>query len=354
MAQPTSDLNIKSIRPLIRPDKLIERLPITEDMARLVIQSRRGIRDIITGKDRRILILAGPCSVHDEVACLEYAERLAKLAEQIKDRVLIVMRAYFEKPRTTVGWKGFINDPHLNGSFDVETGLEKARNFILEVLARGLPVGTEWLDPITPQYLADMVSWGAIGARTVESQTHRELASGLSMPIGFKNGTGGTLHSIQIAVDAALASRVPHTFLSVDRWGNVSIVTTKGNPNGHVVLRGGASGPNYGPEHVARTTTMLEKAGLPPYLMVDCSHGNSGKDHRNQPIVFRNVIEQRLAGNRHIVAMMLESHLYEGAQKLGADPSQLKYGVSITDACIGWETTEELITEAYERLERGQ
>lgn len=336
--------------PLEPPDAFATRLPLTESIADLVADSRDQIQDIITGKDDRVLLLVGPCSIHDEKAGLEYAERLAGLKKRIEDRFLVVMRVYFEKPRTTVGWKGFINDPNLNGSFDVTNGLTRGRKFILDVLAAGLPTGIEWLDPVTPQYMADIISWGAVGARTVESQTHRELASGLSMPIGFKNGTGGTAHSIQIAVDAIVAARASHTFLSVDGYGRVSIIKTTGNPAAHVVLRGGVQGTNYDAKNVAEAVARLEKAGLPPYLMVDCSHGNSNKDHRNQPIVFRNVIDQRAAGNRSIVALMLESHLFEGNQKLEKDLSKLKYGVSITDACVGWETTEALLLESHAKL----
>jgi 3-deoxy-7-phosphoheptulonate synthase len=336
--------------PLEPPDAFVGRLPISESIAELVADSREQIHRILHGQDDRMLVLVGPCSIHDEKAGLEYAERLAKLKERVEDRIMVVMRVYFEKPRTTVGWKGFINDPHLNGSFDVPTGLTRARRFLLDVLEAGLPAGIEWLDPVTPQYLADVISWGAIGARTVESQTHRQLASGLSMPIGFKNGTGGTGHSIQIAVDAIVAARAPHTFLGVDGYGRVSVIKTTGNPDAHVVLRGGVQGPNYTAEHVADAATRLKKAGVSPYLMVDCSHGNSNKDHRNQPIVFRNVVEQRAAGNRHVAAVMLESHLYEGNQKLDGDISKLKYGVSITDACVGWETTEQLLLEAHSRL----
>lgn len=343
----TSNLHIESMTPLEPPDAFVHRFPITEPVADLVFRSREEIKRIISGQDSRMLVLAGPCSIHDEKAGLEYAGRLARLAGRVRDRILIVMRVYFEKPRTTVGWKGFINDPHLNGTFAMAEGLARGRQFLLDVLRVGLPAGTEWLDPVTPQYLADVISWGAIGARTVESQTHRELASGLSMPIGYKNGTGGTQHSIQIGVDAILAAKVTHTFLSVDGYGRVSVIKSTGNPDGHLILRGGVRGPNYAPEHVSDAVERLKKADIPPYLMIDCSHGNSSKDHRNQPLVFRNVMEQRLGGNRHIVAMMLESHLFEGSQKLGASPSSLKYGVSITDACIGWEETEALMMEAY-------
>ena len=345
----TSNLNIKNITPFEPPDGFLQRLPITPEISETVFRSREEIRRIVVGEDDRMIIIAGPCSIHDESAGLEYAQRLANLADRVKERILVVMRAYFEKPRTTIGWKGLINDPHMNGTFDVEVGLRRAREFMLAVLDLGLPTATEWLDLITPQYLADIVCWGAIGARTVESQTHRQLASGLSMPIGFKNGTGG---SIQIAVDALVAARTPHVFLSVDDYGRGSIVKTTGNPSGHIVLRGGKTGPNYGAEAVKGALGMLEEAGENLNVVVDCSHANSDKDHRMQPVVFRDVMRQRTGGNRHIVGAMMESHLFEGSQSLSGDPSQLRYGVSITDACIGWATTEELVTWCFEELSR--
>lgn len=342
------NLNIDSITHLETPHEFVNRLPLTPEMADTVTKGRQEILDIINGVDDRMLLIVGPCSIHDTKAGLEYAQKLAKLAPEIKDRVLVVMRVYFEKPRTTVGWKGLINDPHLNGTFDMATGLEMGRQFLLEVLKLGLPTATEWLDPVTPQYLADAVSWGAIGARTVESQTHRQLASGLSMPIGYKNGTGG---SIQIAVDAMLAAQEPHTFLSVEEDGKVSIVKTKGNAGGHVVLRGGSVGPNYDPGSVSRAASALTKAGFEPHIVIDCSHANSGKDHKRQPLVFRDVMHQRLNGTKEIAGMMLESHLNGGAQKATDDPSKLKYGVSITDACVDWDTTESLLREAHAALE---
>lgn len=343
------NLNIDSITHLETPKQFVERLPLTSLMEDTVTSGRQEILDIVSGKDDRLLLIVGPCSIHDTKAGLEYAQRLKKLADEVKDSVLVVLRVYFEKPRTTVGWKGLINDPHLNGTFDVATGLTMAREFLLDVLALGLPTATEWLDPITPQYLADAVCWGAIGARTVESQTHRQLASGLSMPIGYKNGTGG---SIQIAVDAMLAAQEPHVFLSVEEDGKVSIVKTKGNLGGHIVLRGGTSGPNYDPSAIMRATGILKAAGFEPHLVVDCSHANSGKDHRRQPVVFRDVLQQRTTGNRDIVGMMLESHLKSGSQKANADPSKMQYGVSITDACVDWENTEELVREAHVALGR--
>ncbi len=343
------NLNIDSFTPLETPKQFTDRLPLTAEISETVTRGRKEILDVVTGKDDRLLLIVGPCSIHDTKAGLEYAQRLKVLADEVKDSVLVVMRVYFEKPRTTVGWKGLINDPHLNGTFDVATGLSMGREFLLQVLELGLPTATEWLDPITPQYLADAVCWGAIGARTVESQTHRQLASGMSMPIGFKNGTGG---SIQIAADAMLAAKDPHVFLSVDDDGKVSIIKTKGNEGGHVVLRGGSSGPNYDPTAVARATGILKNAGYEPHLVIDCSHANSGKDHRRQPVVFRDILHQRTSGNGDIAGMMLESHLHAGSQKAGDDPSKLEYGVSITDACVDWDTTATLVREASAALSK--
>jgi 3-deoxy-7-phosphoheptulonate synthase len=342
-----SNLNIESITPFEPPNAFLRRLPATPAISETVNRSREEIGAILNGEDDRMVMLVGPCSIHDETAGIEYAQRLAKLADRLNDRIAIVMRVYFEKPRTTIGWKGFINDPHMNGSFDVSHGLARARKFMLDVVDMGLPTATEWLDPITPQYLADVVSWGAIGARTVESQTHRQLASGLSMPIGFKNGTGGT---IQIAVDALLAARMPHVFFGVDGDGRSSIVKTAGNPAGHIVLRGGKTGPNYDSESVDSAIEALRAAGENPNVVIDCSHANSNKDHNLQPVAFRNVMAQRTGGNRHIVGMMVESHLYEGSQTLADDPSLLRYGVSITDPCVDWNTTRDLLTEAWESL----
>lgn len=341
------NLNIDSITHLETPQEFTTRLPLTPEKAQTVASGRQQIQDVVTGKDDRLLLIVGPCSIHDTKAGLEYAQNLAKLAEEVKDSVLVVMRVYFEKPRTTVGWKGLINDPHLDGTFDMATGLSMAREFLLDVLELGLPTATEWLDPITPQYLADAVCWGAIGARTVESQTHRQLASGMSMPIGFKNGTGG---SMQIAVDAMVAAKEPHVFLSVEDDGKVSIVKTNGNDGGHVVLRGGSSGPNYDPTAVARAEGLLQKAGYEAHLVIDCSHANSGKDHRRQPVVFRDVLQQRTSGDKSIAGMMLESHLKAGNQKAD-DLSKLEYGVSITDACVDWPTTEQLVREARAALQ---
>ena len=343
----TSNVNIARMERLAPPDDYTTELPIPPESAALVARVRGEIQDILAGKDDRMVMLVGPCSIHDEQAGLEYAGKLAELARRVSDRILIVMRVYFEKPRTTVGWKGLINDPNLNGTFDVATGLRRARKFLLQVSELGLPSGTEFLDPFTPQYMADLVSWGAIGARTTESQTHRQMASGLSMPIGFKNGTGGTL---QIAVDALVAAQSPHAFLGIDGDGRASVVHTIGNRGGHLILRGGAKGPNYDAESVAIATGLLKAAGLSQRLVIDCSHANSNKDHNRQPIVFRDVIQQRVGGNSAVAGIMLESHLHAGAQKLVNGPEGLEYGVSITDACIDWSTTEELLLEAHQAL----
>ncbi|MBT4341411.1 MAG: 3-deoxy-7-phosphoheptulonate synthase [Chloroflexi bacterium] len=342
----TSNIRVTDLQPLNSPRSFIDSQPITPEIAKVVTDARSAIEDIEQGRDDRMVMLVGPCSIHDEKAGLEYAKKLAVIAEEVKDKILVVMRVYFEKPRTTVGWKGLINDPNLDGTFDMQAGLTRARAFLLEVLKLGLPAGTEFLDPFTPQYLADLISWGAIGARTTESQTHRQMASGLSMPIGYKNGTGG---SLQIAVDAMMAARSPHSFLGIDLDGRASVVKTAGNKAQHLILRGGSTGPNYDKEIVAKASSLLEGAGLRPNVVIDCSHANSNKDHNRQPIVFRDAIKQRTSGNKGVIGLMLESHLNEGNQSLG-DPSVLKYGVSITDACINWETTEELLHEAHATL----
>jgi 3-deoxy-7-phosphoheptulonate synthase len=293
------------------------------------------------------MAIVGPCSIHDLDAARDYAARLLKLAEKVNDRLLVVMRVYFEKPRTTVGWKGLINDPHLDDSFDVATGLRLARGLLIEIARMGLPSATEFLEPITPQYIADTIVLGAIGARTTESPTHRQMASGLSMPVGFKNSTDG---SLQAAVDAMQSSRASHSFLGIDNDGGTCVVTTTGNPWGVLMLRGGRSGSNYSPEILHEARAKLEAAGLPACVIVDCSHANSGKDHRRQSIVWRDVLSQRVAGDRSIVGMMLESNIHPGSQPVKSDRSQLEYGVSVTDGCIGWEETEELVLEAHARL----
>lgn len=329
------DQHIKGYHPIISPKELFARIPLGQG-SKTVMEARQQIQQILEGKSNKKLIVVGPCSVHDPEAALEYARRLKKVADKC-DKLLIVMRAYFEKPRTTVGWKGFINDPHHNGTFEMEEGLTRARKLLVELDQMGLPAGTEALDPITIQYFADLIAWAAIGARTTESQTHREMASGLSMPVGFKNTTDG---NIDAAINAIKASQVGHKFLGMDEDGRTSIVSTSGNKYGHIILRGGEK-PNYDRESVASAVAKLEKAKLPTRIMVDCSHGNTNKDYRRQPIVFRDVVEQ-MAASDHIMGMMVESNLFEGNQSISPE---MKYGVSITDACINWETTEELLLE---------
>lgn len=332
----TDDVRIESIRPLIPPAILIEQLPIEPEAEAFIVDSRRAISRILKREDDRLLVVVGPCSVHDTVAALDYAERLKREAERYSDDLMIVMRTYFEKPRTTVGWKGLINDPNLDGSFEINQGLHRARQFLRDVVALKMPTGTEFLDPISPQFIADLVCWGAIGARTTESQVHRELASGLSMPVGFKNGTRG---SVQIAVDAVGAAIHPHRFLSVTKQGLTAIVTTTGNPYCHVILRGGESGANYSREHIADACALIEKAGLPGHLMVDCSHANSGKDHEKQPGVAQEIADQVAEGSRQIFGLMLESFIVPGAQKF-EQGKELVYGQSITDACMGFDATQ--------------
>ena len=335
----TRDLRIAGYRPLIPPAILMEELPLSPEGSRVVRRTRAEVVDILDGRDDRLVVIVGPCSVHDPSAARAYAERLKEAAAQFERDLRIVMRVYFEKPRTTVGWKGLINDPHLDGSFAVNHGLRLARQLLLDVVALGLPTGCEFLDPISPQFFADSVTWAAIGARTTESQVHRNLASGLSMPVGFKNGTGG---GIQMAIDALRAAASPHSFLSVTEQGLAAIVTTRSNPDCHVVLRGGRSGPNYDADSVQRTLAGLRNAGLPARVMIDVSHDNSGKDYRRQPLVANDVAEQVAAGEAGIVGVMMESFLVEGRQEL-TDRSCLVYGQSITDSCMGWETTVEVL-----------
>ncbi|MDP4007146.1 MAG: 3-deoxy-7-phosphoheptulonate synthase [bacterium] len=344
------DQNIEMLVEIDPPEAYLSEFPVVPKVAENIMKFRRTIRNILSGLDQRLLVIVGPCSIHDEKAGLEYAQHLANLAQELQEHLLIVMRVYFAKPRTTVGWKGLINEPNLDGIMNVAEGLRRARQFLLEVAELGLPAATEWLDLIDPQYLADLVSWGAIGARTTESQTHRELASGLSMPVGFKNGTGGTRYSIQIAVNGMIAASKPHVFKSTNTAGKVVEAHTKGNPGVHAILRGGERGSNYDSDSVLATLAMLKKANFPPRLLIDCSHDNSGKDYSRQSEVFRNVLEQRLGGNEGVSGMMLESHLFEGKQPLNGGSASLRYGVSITDGCIGWEETEELLREAHRRL----
>ncbi len=346
-ADPTQNVNIVSIRSIIAPGQLQRLIPSTEVARQTVLTGRQDIRRVLRGDDKRLLIVIGPCSVHDVQAAGEYARRLAGVQQQVKDKFLIVMRVYFEKPRTIVGWKGLINDPHIDGSFDMDFGLKQARELMLTINELNLPCGTEFLDPIIPQYLDDLVSWAAIGARTTESQTHRQMASGLSMPVGYKNSTDG---SVQIAIDALKAARSGHHFLGIDEAGLTCIVQTRGNPDGHIILRGGSDQTNFDPKNVAKSAAKLAAAQLSSRLMVDCSHANSSKRHENQRMVWQSVIEQRANPDCPIMGVMIESNLIEGQQVIPADPRELKYGVSITDACIGWETTEQMLLEGARRL----
>lgn len=344
---PTQNLHVKETVRLLTPRALKRELPVDEGVNRTVAASRARVVKILKQEDSRLLVVVGPCSIHDIKGALEFGERLSKVREELSDRMEIIMRVYFEKPRTTIGWKGLINDPHLDGSYDIETGLKKARRLLLELTAMGLPAATEFLDPIIPQYIDDLITWAAIGARTTESQTHREMASGLSMPVGFKNATDG---SLQIALDAMLSARTPHNFLGIDQDGVTSIIRTTGNPVGHVVLRGGRSRTNYDAASLKEAEEQLVKTGLPPVLMIDCSHANSGKQHSRQEQVWRSAIEQRVQGNRAIIGVMLESYLNEGSQPFPKPVEQLEYGVSITDACLSWEATERLLRWGGEQL----
>lgn len=334
---------------LAPPRAIKDELPASDGCTRAVAEGRETIRNILRREDPRLLVVVGPCSIHDKRGALEYVERLAKLREELQDTLYIVMRVYFEKPRTTIGWKGLINDPHLNNSADIETGLRKARQLLLAINERGIPAGTEFLDPIVPQFIADLVSWAAVGARTTESQTHREMASGLSMPVGFKNATDG---SLQIALDAMQSARSPHSFLGIDQDGFTSVVRTRGNCEGHVVLRGGRASTNYDAESIAAAIAALEKAGHNAALMVDCSHANSLKQHAQQEEVARTVIAQRAAGETALIGLMIESYLHEGNQSIPDDLAALKYGVSVTDACVSWETTERILRHTHENLKR--
>jgi 3-deoxy-7-phosphoheptulonate synthase len=337
----TSNLRVESIRPLLPPAILLEELPLSEAASVTVSRGRDEVARILRGEDDRLVVVAGPCSIHDPVAALDYAQRLRSLADDLAADLRLVMRVYFEKPRTTVGWKGLINDPALDGSFAINAGLRVGRRLLLDLAEMGLPAGCEFLDPITPQFISDLVTWGAIGARTTESQVHRELASACSMPVGFKNGTDG---GVQIAVDAVRAAAHPHRFLGVTEQGLAGIVSTTGNPDCHVILRGGATGPNYDALHVQKTLAALRDAGLPARLMIDASHGNSEKDYRRQPAVVHEVASQVAQGETGIMGMMMESFLLEGRQDLG-DPARLVYGQSVTDACMSWEMTLPVLRE---------
>ena len=344
----TDDLRIKGYQPLTAPDILKKELPVSALAEKTVVSGRQTIENILGKKDRRLLAIVGPCSIHDEKAAIEYATRLNRLRKQVADTLFVVMRVYFEKPRTTVGWKGLINDPYLDGTCDMTAGLRKARGLLTQINEMGLPAATEMLDTITAQYVADLVSWSAIGARTSESQTHRELASGLSMPVGFKNGTDGNLSS---AINALTAARAPQSFLGIDQDGKTCVVQTNGNPWVHIVLRGGKR-PNYDPISLEEARLKLIEKDLPQTLMVDCSHANSMKKYQGQAVVWKSVIGQYLAENEALIGLMLESNLHEGNQKFSGDASALKYGVSITDECISWETTEELLLWAHDKIRR--
>jgi 3-deoxy-7-phosphoheptulonate synthase len=339
----TSNLHVAANTPLPAPAALLEEISASSAQQDFVTRARREIADIIAGRDPRFLVIVGPCSIHDTDACMEYAQRLAKLAEEVKDRVLVVMRVYFEKPRTSTGWKGLIMDPHLNGTNDIPGGLRMARSFLRDVLALGLPSATEMLDPITPQYIADLTCWSAIGARTTESQTHRQMASGLSMPVGFKNTTSG---AVEPAVNAMKAAVAQQTFLGIASDGRASVVTTTGNPDCHIILRGGDAGPNFSREDVLSSFAALQKGGQREGVMIDASHANCEKDHEKMPDVFRRILALRRDGMPGIFGAMLESHLHAGAQKFPRPLPDLQRGVSITDPCIDWEATETLLREA--------
>ncbi|WP_096085870.1 3-deoxy-7-phosphoheptulonate synthase [Agaribacterium haliotis] len=341
------DLNIISTETLITPEALQADIPLSEKAARVVTEGRESVRAILDRKDPRLMVVIGPCSIHDTEAAIDYAKRLKDLADKVKDSLYIIMRVYFEKPRTTVGWKGLINDPYLDDSFKIQDGLHVGRKLMHDISEIGLPIATEALDPISPQYLQDLVTWSAIGARTTESQTHREMASGLSSPIGFKNGTDG---SLTVAINALQSVSSSHRFLGINREGKVSIVHTAGNKYSHVVLRGGGGKPNYDAVSVAVAEKELDKAGVSRNIMVDCSHANSNKNHELQPLVFDNIANQILEGNESIIGAMIESNISPGNQKINADLSKMEYGVSVTDACIDWETTEKSLLDIAEKL----
>ncbi len=344
---PTQDLHVRQIVRLSPPSAVKAQWPTTEAANATVVRGRRGIEQILQRKDPRLLVVVGPCSIHDVKGALDYAAKLNQLRLELADRLEIIMRVYFEKPRTTIGWKGLINDPHLDNSHDIESGLQTARRLLLDITGMGLPAATEFLDPIIPQYIADLVSWAAIGARTTESQTHREMASGLSMPVGFKNATDG---SLQVAIDAMGAATHPHSFIGIDQDGVTSVVRTTGNTIGHIVLRGGRLRTNYDAQSIRDAEAKLAALGLPAVLMVDCSHANSGKQPARQEDVWRSVIEQRAAGTRSLIGLMVESYLEEGSQPFPKNPAELRYGLSITDGCVGWETTARMLRWGHQAL----
>lgn len=343
----TDNLHILEMTPLAPPRALRSEMPMTEVANQTVVHARQTLRGILRGEDLRMLVVVGPCSIHDPVAAMDYARRLNELRREVADSMLIVMRLYFEKPRTTTGWKGLIYDPRMDGSSDIALGLSTARRLLLDINALGLPTGTEMLDPFVPQYTADLISWAAIGARTTESQTHRQMASGLSMPVGFKNGTDG---NVQVAVDAMDAARHPNSFLGVDDDGHSAIVRTTGNEWGHLILRGSRTRPNYDAAGIAAAMDNLSQANLPPLIMVDCSHGNAGKSCSHEKKVWDSVLAQRMAGNHNIIALMLESNLVEGRQPFIANPARLRYGQSVTDECVSWDVTERMLRNAAAAL----
>ncbi len=347
MTQSNENINVISQEILISPAMLKEEVPITDAALATVEQGRQTVRNILDRKDHRLMVVIGPCSIHDVDAAKDYAQRLKALADKISDTIYVVMRVYFEKPRTTVGWKGLINDPYLNDSFKIQEGLHIGRQLLLDISEMGLPTATEALDPISPQYLQDLISWSAIGARTTESQTHREMASGLSSAVGFKNGTDG---SLTVAINALQSVSNPHRFLGINNDGQVSVMHTRGNAYGHVVLRGGDAKPNYDSVNVTLCEQELHAAGILPNIMVDCSHANSNKNHELQPLVMENICNQIIEGNQSIIGLMVESNIGAGNQKLTEDLSQLEYGVSITDKCIDWDTTERTMTELANKL----
>jgi len=347
--QQTENLRVASAKRLQPPGAIKAQWPMTERANRTVVGGRAAVQNILAQRDPRLLVVVGPCSIHDPKGAMEYAQKLAAVSRELSNQLFIVMRVYFEKPRTTVGWKGLINDPRMDGSCEIEEGLRIGRKLLLDINELGLPAATEFLDPIVPQYIDDLIAWAAIGARTTESQTHREMASGLSMPVGFKNGTDGGL---QIAIDAMGSARTPHSFLGIDQDGFTSLVRTKGNPDGHVVLRGGRARPNYDPQSIAEASAQLVKHNLPNVLMVDCSHANSLKQHARQEDVWNSLIKQRAAGTRAIIGAMVESYLKEGNQPVPQNPAEIVYGISVTDACLSWETTERMLRHGHGTLQR--
>jgi 3-deoxy-7-phosphoheptulonate synthase len=341
------DVNVEQMTEIPSPEEIHQRFPLTDAAARTVLEGRNALRAILDRKDPRLFVVVGPCSIHDPDAALDYARRLKRLADEVSGSMLLVMRVYFEKPRTSVGWKGFVNDPFMDDSFRIDEGIARARRLLLQLAELGLPTGSEALDPICPQYLADLIAWYAIGARTTESQTHREMASGLSAPVGFKNGTDGGL---EVAINAIKSAALPHGFLGVNRAGRTSVIRSRGNAYGHLVLRGGGGRPNYDTVSVRLAEQGLARAKLAPNIVIDCSHANSMKDHALQPLVFNDCAHQILEGSRSIVGMMLESNLEAGSQAIPADLSKLRYGVSVTDPCIDWTSTEELLRRAHRDL----